>query len=59
MKQNNRMLLGAMLTAMLLINIAFVPAVSAKGANENKGVNNVGDIKYTPLSYAIYTQNII
>jgi len=40
MKQIKGMQLGAMLAAMLL-SMAFVPAVSAQGANESKGINPV------------------
>ncbi len=39
MKKSKGMQLGAMLAAMLLLSIAFVPAVSAQGANESKGIN--------------------
>ncbi|MCL7474611.1 MAG: hypothetical protein M8352_01080 [ANME-2 cluster archaeon] len=40
--------LSAMLIVMLLISMAFVPAVSAKEVNEKKSVDGLDNIKYTP-----------
>ncbi len=39
--KNKGMQLGALLAAFLLLSMAFVPAVSAQGANDSKGINPV------------------